>query len=652
MALIVSTPTASALASSTGSMSSIGLFTFLRTYSRRHNEADPHSSIETWPQTISRVIDASDSQLHMGLSDIEKCEVAELLASLKFSVAGRFLWQLGTKTVDRMGLMSLQNCCATVIDHPVKPFTWAMNFSMLGAGIGVRVLPEDFAGFPLVKAVTVTRRDTNDADFIVPDSREGWVALLAKVLKAHFYSGKDFSYSCLVLRSKGAPIKSFGGTSSGPEVLCDGIEKISAILNARAGLSFRPIDGVDVINIIGMIVVAGNIRRSAILILGDCKDLEYLRAKRWDLGNIPNTRCYSNNSVVCNNIEEILTNDEFWEGYKGNGEPYGLINLKLMQSCGRLGEYQYPDPDVVCVNPCAEITLANFECCTLSELFLPNIASKDELFKAAQYAYRFCKHSLSLGCPSSPETEAIINKNRRIGVGITGYLQASEEQRQWLPECYTMLRAFDVQYSATHGMPPSIKLCTVKPSGTLSILGNTTPGAHPAYARYYLRRIRISAENPLVDVVIRHGHPVEYQINFDGTIDRTTKIVSFPCKFPKGTVLAKDCTAIDQLEYAKRLQTDWSDNSVSITVYYRLEELDAIKAWLRINYNDSVKSVSFLLHSDHGFKQAPLEELTKKEYKTLAAQCTPITDMTGICFHKEDFNIDELECAGGSCPVR
>ena len=169
------------------------------------------------------------------------------------------MWQLGTKTVDNLGLPSLQNCAFSVIDDPVRPFTWAMDMLMLGCGVGYRLLPEDVAKLPSVKYALVTRKDTKDADFIVPDSREGWVKLLGKVLKAHFYSGQNFTYSCTLLRSKGAPIKSFGGLASGPEVLCDGLEKISGILNKRVGQKLRSVDALDIMNIIGMIVVSGNV---------------------------------------------------------------------------------------------------------------------------------------------------------------------------------------------------------------------------------------------------------------------------------------------------------------------------------------------------------------------------------------------------------
>jgi ribonucleotide reductase alpha subunit len=259
--------------------STIGLFTYLRTYARRHDETDPKSTVESWKECIERIVRSCNNQLHVNFTEEEMKEVFSLLYNLKCSVAGRFLWQLGTRTVDNLGLPSLQNCSFVTINDPVRPFTWAMNFLMLGSGVGYRVLPEDLVNFPDVKYALATRKDTKDADFIVPDSREGWVKLLGKVLKAHFYSGKSFTYSCTLLRSKGAPIKSFGGLASGPEVLCDGIDKINNVLNKRTGQRLRPIDALDVMNIIGMIVVSGNVRRSAQICLGDSKDAEYLNAK-------------------------------------------------------------------------------------------------------------------------------------------------------------------------------------------------------------------------------------------------------------------------------------------------------------------------------------------------------------------------------------
>jgi ribonucleotide reductase alpha subunit len=627
--------------------STVGYITYKRTYARRLDEANPQSATEEYEDTVNRVIASTTNQLNVGFTDAEKKRLRRYMMELKGTVAGRFLWQMGTDTVERLGLASLQNCAFTVINEPVRPFTWAMDMLMLGSGVGYNIQRKNVEKLPEVNIdfVRPTRIDSADADFIVPDSREGWVQLLGKTLKAAFLSDKKntFTYSTVLVRGKGSTIKGFGGTASGPEDLCWGIEKISEVLEKRAGKKIRPIDALDIMNIIGAVVVAGNVRRSAQIAIGDADDVEYLLAKRWDMGNIPSWRAMSNNSVVCNDIKDL--HEYFWDGYEGKGEPYGLINLRLSRKVGRLGDTNYPDPDVEGYNPCAEQSLAPYETCCLAEVWLSNIKSKEELLDVCQLLYRINKHSLALPCHLD-ETADIVHKNMRMGIGITGVLQATKEQQSWLEDTYVALRAFDKEYSALHGFPESIKITTVKPSGTLSLLPGVTPGCHPAYAQYMIRRIRISADHSLVQVCRDHGYPVEYQQNFDGSEDHSTVVVSFPFAYPKGTVLANDMTALSQLEVVKWLQEVWSDNSVSCTVYYRKEELPEIKRYLAKNYRNNHKSLSFLLHSEHGFKQAPFEEITKEAYDELVSKTTLITKVAEASFDGGD------ECATGACPVK
>lgn len=608
------------------------------------NDDDPASATEEWGDVVERVVRAADEQLHCGFSEDERNRLASYLQGLKGSVAGRFLWQLGTPTVSRLGLASLQNCAFVSVDSP-RAFTWAFDLLMLGSGVGYNIqrefVDELHPVHPEFKAPT--RNDNAGASFIVPDSREGWVELLQRVLDFAFVRGGTFDYSTQLIRSKGAPIKGFGGTASGPEDLVWGIGEISRILESRRGTKLRPIDCLDIMNIIGAVVVAGNVRRSAQIAIGDYDDIEFLNAKRWDLGTIPTWRSNSNNSVACDDIN--LLPPEFWEGYNGNGEPYGLINLKLARSCGRTGETQYPDPGINGFNPCAEQGLENYETCCLAEIFLPQLASKEEALDVATLLYRVCKHSLALPC-HLPETEEIVHKNMRMGIGVTGYLQATEEQRRWLPDVYKHLREFDKSYSAEHGWPASIKLTTVKPSGTLSLLPGVTPGCHPAYATHMIRRIRLAADSPLVPVCKGHGYKVEYVRKFDGSDDHSTMVVEFPFAYPEGTPIAEAFSAVDQLEVVRRLQQEWSDNAVSCTVYYRPEELEEVKQYLRENYADNFKSLSLLRHSGHGFDQAPIEPISKEEYELLVANTTLITSVNEAEFEAN------IECEAGFCPVR
>ena len=181
-------------------------------------------------------------------------------------------------------------------------------------------------------------------------------------------------------------------------------------------------------------------------------------------------------------------------------------------------------------NPCAEQSLENFETCCLAEVYLPNIETYDELEEGSPLPVQGeqaqpCNPLCYLRRPRTS------SKNMRMGIGVTGYLQASEEQKSWLDKAYTYLRAYDKEYSSIHGFPTSIKLTTVKPSGTLSLLAGVTPGAHPGYSQYYIRRIRMATDSELTRVARNNGYHVEYVRNFDGTEDHSTVVVSFPCSF-------------------------------------------------------------------------------------------------------------------------
>jgi ribonucleoside-triphosphate reductase len=626
--------------------SSVGYLTYKRTYSRG---VEGQSRTEEFAETIDRCMTGAQQQLGVGYSPEEFARFRDYQLGLKVSMAGRFLWQLNTATVGKLGLPSLQNCAFTVIDSPVRPFTWAFEMLMLGSGVGFNIQRENVDKLPIVSMSfkPPTRQDDASADYIVPDTREGWMRLLGKTLKAAMQSTNNttFSYSTQLIRGYGAKIKGFGGTASGPEILVTGIEQIAQVLNNRRGEKLRPIDCLDIMNIIGSIVVAGNVRRSAQIAIGDFDDEEFLNAKRWDIGSIPKWRAMSNNSIVWDGKTPL--GESFWAGYEGKGEPYGLINLELSRTDGRLGDTRYPDPRVAGYNPCAEQSLEDKETCALGEIFLPNFASKRELIDATKLLYRVVKHSLAMPAVGLPETEKVVNTNMRMGLGVTGYLQATETQRNWLPAVYEALRAYDVEYSALNGFPVSIKLTTCKPSGTLSLLPGVTPGAHPGYSQYMIRRIRISADHALVKVAKEHGYFVEPLRNFDGSTEMSTMVIEFPFAHPDGTIMANDMSCFDQLDTVARIQREWSDNAVSCTVYYRKEELPALKEYLSKNFATRHKSLSFLLHSGHGFDQAPLEAISKERYMELVANTRIITALT------TGMDLDtSSECAGGACPIR
>lgn len=619
----------------------MGEVVYLRTYSRKIEGTDRS---EKWVDTIKRIIDGA-VDIGVKFTQQEAEGLFDHMFNLRCTVSGRALWQLGTPLVSKFSGTSLNNCFYTNIEK-IEDFELIFDYLMLGGGVGFSVERSKIHDLPKVKDVkAITAEKSNDADFIVPDSRQGWRELLHKVLESYFLTGKSFSYSTILIREFGAPLKTFGGTASGSGALVEGVADICNVLKNRTGKKLRSIDVLDICNIIGKIVVSGSSRRSAQIAIGDPDDVLFLRAKNWSSGTVPAWRANSNNSVYADRYDEILP--ELWRGYDGSGEPYGLVNRKLARSVGRLGEAS-SDPSIEGFNPCAEIALADGESCNLSTLFLPNISSIEQLKEISILLYRIQKQVTRLSYPYE-KTNKIVHKNARLGQSVTGILQCSENKISWLSEAYEHLKEFDKKYSKEMGWNSSIRLTTVQPSGTLSLLPGVTPGIHPAFAKYYTRRVRFGASDPLVDACRKRGYRVVWDVGIDGREDHTRYVVEFPCKSPDESILVSEMTAIQQLEWVKKMQTIWADNAVSVTVYYRKEELSDIKSWLESNYDNSVKSVSFLLHSDHNFPLPPYEEISEDEYKKITSKINLSIPLQGVSIaHEMSFD----ECATGSCPVK
>lgn len=632
----------------------LGYAVYKRTYSR----TKPDGKSEEWWETVARCLEGAQ-KIGAQYTKEEAERLYDHVFNLRCNFAGRMLWQLGTSTVDRFGANSLLNCYYISVNTP-KAFLFIFENLMLGGGVGFSVRREDVHELPRVKSgVCVTNVNTKDADFIVPDSRGGWIKLLENVLEAYYTTGKSFSYSTILVRGAGEKIAGFGGTASGPKILTEGIDKIATIMRAREEKKLRSIDVLDICNVIGSIVVAGNVRRSAQIALGDPDDHLFTRAKNWNMGNVPNWRAMSNNTIYADSFEYI--SPSIWDnGYdidpqtkKAKGEPYGFFNLNLSQKFGRLKDGPmkdsklYPADKDNCtgLNPCAEVTLASGETCNLSELYLNNIRSREELIDCAKLLYKTQKAVCAMSFLHEITSE-VVHKNMRIGLGVTGVCQ-SFDKLDWLDECYVELRRFDKEWSKQRGWPCSIKLTTVKPSGSLSLLGGATPGIHPAYSQFYIRRVRMASEDSLVKLCREAGYHVEYVKNFDESEDRGTAVVEFPCETPKGALLAKDTNVIKQLEMVVKLQSIWADNAVSVTAYYDPAELNTLKGWLKDHYDDNIKSVSFLLRSAHGFIQAPYEEITEEAYRAKVAVIKPMK-----ITESGDTISDLVSCEGGACPIR
>jgi len=656
----------------------LGNIIYKRTYARYIEELGRK---EEYYETIYRCLRSLVEDVGVPFTYNELSRLYRYHMELKCSLAGRQLWQLGTKLVKQGYADSLYNCYFFAIDD-VESFCSIFEELMLGGGCGFSVQRRYISKLPVVKKsyimvnnelpvkenLSYAEREYGyfeDGTLFVGDSREGWVFLLRAILDSFFYTGRSFEINTRMVRRKGELLKGFGGLSSGDEYLIKGMNEIINLLYSRAGRSISSVDALDIVCILASIVISGNVRRSATIGLGDLDDVEFLKCKRWDLGNVPYWRSYVNISVSSSEFPVV---DLFWDSYRKDTEAIGLFNLRNARRYGRLGvnkdsdRHYYTDlygiralqssfnldRDVEGVNPCGEITLADGESCLLGEVVLPNVSSYSEFIDICKLLYKANKHITQMKFLSK-KTQSVNNKNARIGISITGILDCYDKFLSYASRGYNDLRLYDLEYSKKNDLPISIKLTTIQPHGTKSLMFNVSQGLHPQYAKYYYRTIRLSKNDELVNYCHRMGLRIENQQFYEGkdkiVEDENTKVIYFPRKSRDGSILSDGLTAIEHLKMVMKAQEIWSDNSISVTVYYDKSELDDIRSFLASNWSN-FKTVS-LLPKTHGFIQAPIIPISEEEYKRYVTNIKEID----INIRGGDI-IDDIGCDKGSCGIR
>ena len=630
---------------------SLGYFTFKRTYSR---PVSKNKTEEFW-QTCQRVVEGCfllQKRYCLGLNlpwsnrKAQKSaqEMFQRMWDFKFLPPGRGLWAMGTEFVFEKGGSSLNNCgfvsTSEISNDFSAPFVWLMDMSMYGVGVGF-----DTKGADLELMLKVPKK-TKDIH-VVEDSREGWVSLFQRVLDS--YVGKDslpeeIDYS--QIRESGTPIKGFGGIAPGPAPLKELIERTIFILDKYVKEEM-PVDIsliVDLMNFAGAAVVAGGIRRTAEIAFGDIQDNEFLHLKDVDKLNDPKlARWASNNSVVAEigaNYEEIAKQTAI------NGEP-GYFWLSNARKYGRMSDPpDNKDHRVSGSNPCSEQSLESFELCNLVETFPSKHDSLEDYLITLKYAYMYAK-TVTLLPTHDPRTNAVMLRNRRIGLSQTGIVEninrvGFRNHIRWCDVGYKEVRKWDKTYSDWLCIPESIKVTSVKPSGTVSLLPGVTPGIHFPHSEFYVRRIRVGKNSPLWTIMKDAGHPVEE----DKFQSEYTMVVSFPVREKNFSRKKSDVSMWEQLELAAQLQAYWADNQVSVTVTIKPEEADGVSHALSM-YENRLKSVSFLPLSDHQYEQAPYEEITEEEYTKLAGRLKKVK-LNPV--EEEDRVIDKF-CDGDSCVI-
>ena len=651
----------------------VGYVTYKRTYSRKKGDR----SEEFW-ETCQRVVEGvyNIQKIHcrrLGLSwDDRKAqksaqEMYRRMWDFKFLPPGRGLWMMGTEQVYENGSASLNNCAfISTKDISIDftaPFAFLMDMSMLGVGVG-----GDCRGAGSIRLVEPV---ISDEVHQVEDTREGWVNSLRIVLNAYVGKGtmpKAFDYR--LVRPLGTPIKGFGGVASGPEPLRLLIKNLKNVL-ATPGELISTTQIVDIFNLIGVCVVAGNVRRSAEIMFGDPEDVEFTELKdpsklkvlydkraklehegdslgvaviEDDIKNHPlmTHRWASNNSVFA---EIGMDYSKTAEAIKTNGEP-GVIWLSTMREYGRLVDGPNgKDYRAMGSNPCCEQTLETWELCCLVETFPAHHEDLSDYMKTLKYAYLYAK-TVTLVPTHDERTNSVMNRNRRIGCSQSGITQAMNKfgRRSYLDWCdkgYKRIQDLDCRYSEWLGIPKSIKTTSVKPSGTVSLLCGATPGIHYPHSEYYIRRIRVSGTSPLIEICRNAGYPVEDDAY---STSGETKVISFPIKEENFKKSKDDVTIWEQIINVIDLQTYWADNQVSVTVTFHEEEQGQILSVLEA-FEDRLKSISFLPISKHGYVQAPYETISLERYNELVSQIKP------MLLDEDNHEVDDLFCDGDTCTI-
>jgi len=626
----------------------LGYVTYKRTYSRRLSEFDPESAgSEEWWQTCRRVIEGMFNmqkqhvfQLGLEWNDNKAQKTAKdaygRLFELKWTPPGRGLWMMGTKFVEERTAAGLFNCAFRSTRDLVSKggylFAWMMDALMVGVGVG----------FDTEGAGTVTIREpeyTNDT-LVIDDSREGWVDSVHMLLDGFFFGGKVPKFDYSAIRPEGALIRGFGGTSSGPGPLIELHKNLTELYSDKIGETITSVDIVDTENLIGRCVVSGNVRRSAALAMGRHDDTRYLEMKN-DQEKLYHHRWGSNNS-----FNAQVGMDYTWHAKQSqkNGEP-GYIWLDNARTRGRFKDGpRYDDINVAGFNPCVEQQLEDAELCCLVETYPAKHENSEDYLRTLKIAYLYGK-TITLSNTHWPETNAKMLKNRRIGLSQSGVVQAfnkfgRREVYQMCDQAYDYVKQLDEEYSNWLCIPKSVRMTSIKPSGTVSLLNGSTPGIHFPEDEYYIRRIRFSDTSALLGPLRAAG----YYMEPDEYTPHTT-VVEFPVHEPYFTKGKRDVSMWEQLEMAAQYQHYWADNSVSITVTFKPEEADQIKEALEL-YETRLKAVSFLRHEETGYVQAPYEPITEEEYETKMSSITPI-----IKFETDEGGAGSKFCTNDTCTI-
>jgi ribonucleoside-triphosphate reductase (thioredoxin) len=635
----------------------LGEFVYYRSYSRwMPNEGRR----ETWIETVDRYMAFMKKNLGNKLKESEYKEVREGILNQEAMPSMRLLQFAGT-AAEKTNVCAYN--CSYIAPENFQDLAEIMYISMCGTGAGWSVESQNVQKFPQIEAQTGKKLPTH----VIPDNKEGWADSLTIGMNA-WAAGSDIDFDYSQLRPAGARLKTMGGKASGPDPLRRLLEFVRRKMLERQGKRLRNIDVHDIICMIGDCVVAGGVRRSAMISLSDLDDSDIRDAKKGAFYVTEPQRMLSNNSAV---YIQKPTNVEFLDEWmalikSGSGER-GIFNrgslaktlperrIKVLRE--HKGYFDVTGQNIIGpigTNPCGEIILQSKQFCNLSEIVARAEDNEKTLLRKIRVATILGTYqsSLTFFPYLSKQWKENCERERLLGVSITGQWDClAVRDAKTLNKLREEAIKINREYAKRFGINASTCITCTKPSGTLSQTVDCASGMHPRHAPYYIRRIRISATDSLFKMLRDQGVPFFPEVG-QSKENATTYVLEFPVAAPKGSIFKNDVSAIKQLEHWKLVKTNYTEHNPSVTISVGENEWIEVANWVYNNW-DIVGGLSFLPRDNHVYQLAPYEEITKERYEELAKRLEHIDYSKIITYEKTD-ELDlkkELACVGGVCEI-
>ena len=542
------------------------------------------------------------------------------------------------------------NCSYLPVDDP-KAFDEAMFILLCGTGVGFSVERQYIGKLPEVPDELFE----SDTTIVVSDSKEGWAKSLRQLVSL-LYAGEVPKWDVHKVRPAGAKLKTFGGRASGPAPLEDLFQFTCETFKAAKGMRLSSIQCHDLMCKIGEVVVVGGVRRSAMISLSNLSDDRMRHAKSGNWFDVDPQRGLANNSVSYTEKPDMETFLREWTALvESKSGERGIFSRVASKKQAAKNGRRDPDYDFG-TNPCSEIILRPNQFCNLTEV----VARYDDTFETLEEKVHLATilGTIQATYTKFPYLRKVWKRNteeeRLLGVSMTGIMDnklisTSKGAGELLERLKNVAIETNEVYAKKFEIPISTAITCVKPSGTVSQLVDSASGIHTRHSNYYTRTVRGDNKDPLTRFLQDQGIPSELCVYKPDT----TTVFSFPTKAPKGCVTRDDVNAIEQLEMWLMYQRHWCEHKPSVTITVREDEWLEVGAWV-FKHFDEMSGVSFLPHSDHSYKQAPYQEITKEKYKEAIEDMPTDIDWSYLSkYELEDTTVGSqtLACSGDSCEI-